>query len=67
MFDNGGGTTIGANLSNVVGIHALPLIGLPGAGTYRRWHHGGPVQPLVAGAGDTNSGVIDIYLVDGVL
>lgn len=67
MFDNGAGTTIGANLSNVASLHALPMIGTAGAAAYRRWHHGGPVQPLVAGAGDTNSGVIDIYVMDGVV
>jgi hypothetical protein len=34
---------------------------------YRRWHHGGPVQPTVTNAGDTKSGTINIFLAFGVL
>lgn len=67
MFDNGAGTSIGSNLSNVSASHALPLFGTTGTTPHRRWHHGGSVTPLVAGAGDTNAGTIDIYVSDGVL
>lgn len=67
MFDNGAGTTIGANLSNAVSTHALPLFGQTGTTPHRYWHHGGPCQLLVAGAGDTNSGVVNIYVTSGVL
>lgn len=67
MFDNGAGTTIGANLSAVVASVGLPLFGQTGTTPHRRWHPGGPVQLLVAGAGDTNSGVVNIYILGGVL
>lgn len=66
MFDNGGGTSIGSNLSNVFSSYSVPLVGLTGVTMLRRWHHGGPVQPLVANAGDTNAGTINVYVMDGV-
>jgi hypothetical protein len=67
MFDNGGGTSIGSNLSATVGSHHVPLVGLVGVTIYRRWHHGGLVQPTVAAAGDSNSGTINIYVAEGVI
>ena len=67
MFDNGGGTTIGANLSSTLASHHVPMTGLVGVTIYRRWHHGGLVQPTVAAAGDSNSGTINIYVADGVI
>lgn len=67
MFDDGAGTSIGSNLSAVDASHKVPLVGLVGVTIYRRWHHGGPVQPTVANAGDTKSGTVNIYLAFGVL
>lgn len=67
MFDDGAGTTIGANLSNVAVQHKVPLVGLVGVTIYRRWHHGGTAELRVAGAGDTNSGVVNVFVTDGVL
>lgn len=67
VFDNGAGATIGANLSNVVSQHFIPMAGLGGATVYRRWLKGGTLQPTVVNAGDTNSGTINIYVVDGLL
>lgn len=67
MFDNGAGTTIGANLSAVAASHALPLFGLTGAGLFRRWHQGGLVELQVAGAGDSNAGTVNVYVANGVL
>lgn len=67
MFDNGGGTSIGSNLSSALGSHHVPLVGLIGVTIYRRWHHGGLVQPTVAAAGDSNSGTINIYVAEGVV
>ena len=67
VFDNGAGATIGANLSNAVGSHAVPLVGLTGVTIYRRWIQGDPLQLLVSGAGDTNSGVVNIFVANGVL
>lgn len=67
VFDNGAGATIGANLSNVVSQHFVPMVGLAGVTIYRRWHHGGPLQLTILNAGNTTSGVVNIYVVDGIL
>lgn len=67
MFDDGSGSSIGTNLSNAAASHHVPLVGLTGVTIYRRWHHGGDVQLTVAGAGDTNSGVVNIYVKSGVV
>lgn len=67
VFDNGAGATIGANLSNEAASHAVPLVGLTGVTIYRRWHHGGNLQLTVANAGDTNSGVVNIFVAPGVV
>lgn len=67
MFDDGAGTSIGANLSNLVTVHRVPLVGLVGVTIYRRWHHGGDVQPTVANAGNAKSGTINVFVANGVL
>jgi len=67
LFDDGAGNSIGNNLSNTVSTNHTPLVGLTGVTLYRRWHHGGSVQPTVAAAGDTKSGTIDVYVMEGVL
>ena len=67
MFDDGAGTTIGANLSNAVSAHKAPLVGLTGVTIYRRWHHGGAGELRVTNAGDSNAGTVNVYVVDGVL
>ncbi len=67
LFDDGSSNSIGTNLSAVNASHHVPMVGLVGVTIYRRWHHGGPVQPTVAAAGDTNAGTISIFVSDGVL
>lgn len=67
MFDNGAGTSIGANLSNALASHALPLFGLSGVSLVRRWHQGGPVELQVASAGNAKSGTVNVYVLDGVI
>lgn len=67
MFDDGAGTSIGGNLSATESSHKVPLVGLVGVTIYRRWHHGGAVELRVSGAGNANSGTVDIYLSQGVL
>lgn len=66
IFDNGVGASIGLNLSATVASHAIPLLGVAGSTLHRRWHQGGPVQPTVANAGDSNAGTISVYVMDGV-
>lgn len=67
IFDNGAGTTIGANLSNAVASHALPLLGLAGTTAVRRWHQGGTVEVSVTNAGDAKTGTVSIFVVAGVI
>lgn len=67
LFDDGAGTSIGSNLSATEASHKVPLVGLVGVTIYRRWHHGGPVQLIVANAGDTRSGTVNVFLAFGVL
>lgn len=67
LFDDGAGNSIGNNLSNVVSTNHVPLQGLTGVTLYRRWHHGGTVQPTVAAAGNAKQGTIDVYVMEGVL
>ena len=67
MFDDGSGNSIGTNLSNTVSTHHVPLVGLVGVTIYRRWHHGGTAEPTIAAAGDTKTGTINIYVMEGVI
>lgn len=67
MFDDGSGTSVGANLSNVNASHKVPFIG-GGSVTYvRQWLHPGSYQPVVAAAGASKGGTIHIYVATGVL
>lgn len=67
VFDNGAGTSIGLNLSNLVALTALPQIGLPGADTFRRWNPAGLFRPQVSNAGNAKTGTIDVYVYNGVM
>ena len=67
VFDNGAGTSIGSNLSNVLSSHHVPLTGLTGVTIYRRWTPGGAFQLTVANAGDTKSGTVSIFVAEGIL
>lgn len=67
MFDDGAGTSVGSNLSATEASHKVPLVGTTGVTIYRRWHHGGAVQPIVANAGNAKSGTVNIFLSQGVL
>jgi len=68
MFDDGTGTSIGANLSQTNATHKVPFI-TGGTSTYVRvWLHGASAyQPTVANAGNSKQGTINIYQVSGVL
>lgn len=67
MFDDGSGTSIGANLSNSTATHKVPFIG-GGAVTYvRQWLHGGSYTLVVAAAGNAKGGTVNIYLTPAVL
>lgn len=67
MFDDGSGTSIGADLSNSTATHKIPFVG-GGSVTYvRQWLHGGTYTPVVANAGSAKGGTIDIYQATGVV
>ena len=62
VLDNGAGTSIGTNLSNVNGTHKVPFIQGATETFVRQWLHGGGYTLVVAAAGDTKSGTVDIYV-----
>lgn len=67
VFDDGAGTSIGANLSNVNASYRVPFFG-GGTVTYaRQWLHGGAYTPVVAAAGASKGGTIVIYTVPGMV
>ena len=67
MFDDGAGTSVGANLSNATASHKVPFVG-GGTVTYvRQWLHGGAYTPVVAAAGNAKGGTIVIYQAPGVI
>jgi len=70
MFDDGTGTSIGANLSNTIGVHRAPMIvGTNATPVYARcWLHGGAgYQLTVSAAGASKTGIVNIYQIEGVL
>jgi hypothetical protein len=70
MFSDGASSpaSIGANLSNSVAAHRVPVIFGAAGNTYvRAWLHGGTYTPTVAAAGNAKTGTINIYQVGVVL
>ena len=67
VFDNGAGTSIGSNLSNVLSTNTLPLFGLTTITLFRRWHPAGAFQPVIANAGNAKSGTFDVHVYNGIL
>ncbi len=62
LFDDGTGASIGANLSDTVATLKVPFIsGAPSSTFVRTWLTGGLYTPVVAAAGDSNSGTIEIF------
>lgn len=62
MFDDGAGTSVGANLSNATSSHKVPFVG-GGSVTYvRQWLHGGNYTLVVAAAGNAKTGTVDVYV-----
>lgn len=67
VFDDGAGTSIGANLSNSTATHKVPFVG-GGSVTYvRQWLHGGTYDLVIAAAGNAKGGIVDLYIAAGVL
>lgn len=57
----------GANLT-LVSTHKVPFIASTGGTSYvRMWMHGGNVDLVVANAGASKGGVVDIYVADGLV
>lgn len=70
MFNDGTGSSVGANLSNSIGVHRAPMIvGTNATAVYvRSWLHGGTgYQLTVANAGNAKTGTVNIYQVATVL
>ena len=67
LFDDGTGTSIGADLSATVSTLKVPFIA-GGASTFvRAWLAGGTYTPVVAAAGNAKQGTIIVYQVLDVL
>lgn len=66
MFDDGSGSSIGANLSNTLATHKVPFINGSASTFVRCWLQGAgggtPYQLLVTNAGNTKSGTCNIYV-----
>jgi hypothetical protein len=67
LFDDGGGTSIGANLSATVSTLKVPFISGAASTFVRAWLAGGTYTPVVAAAGNAKEGTIVIYQVLDVL
>lgn len=73
MFNDGTGTSIGANLSNTIGVHRVPMVvGTNATPVFvRTWLQGpaggNPYQLTVANAGNATTGIVNIFQVPGVL
>lgn len=73
MFDDGTGVSIGANLSNSIGVHRVPMmVGTNATPVFvRTWLQGAaggnPYQLTVANAGNAKTGTVNIFQVSGVL
>lgn len=60
-FDDGAGTSIGANLSNATATTKIPFMAGAAAALIRRWLAGGLYTPVVAAAGNAKQGTINLY------
>ncbi len=69
VFNDGTGTSIGANLSQSTATRKVPFLVSGGASTgyVRVWLSGGTYQPSVTNAGNSKQGTINIYQLPGVL
>jgi len=61
LFDDGTGTSIGANLSATVATLKVPFIAGSSSTFVRAWLVGGDYTPVVAAAGAANEGTIHIF------
>lgn len=61
VFDDGAGTSIGANLSGTVAAFKVPFMVGAASALVRAWLAGGLYTPVVAAAGNAKQGTIDIY------
>lgn len=67
VFDNGAGTSVGANLSETASTRHLPLIGGGVVTYFRRWTPGGNHNLVVAAAGNAKQGTVNVYVAGGVI
>ena len=67
LFDDGTGTSIGANLSATLSTLKVPFIAGGSSTFVRAWLAGGTYTPVVAAAGNAKQGTIIIYQVLDIL
>jgi hypothetical protein len=61
QFDNGAGTSIGADLSATLGAQKVPFMAGAATALVRTWLEGGLYTPVVAAAGNAKQGTINIF------
>ena len=66
-FDDGTGTSIGANLSATLSAHKVPFIAGSSSTFVRAWLAGGTYTPVVAAAGNAKQGTIVVFQVLDIL
>jgi hypothetical protein len=61
VFDDGAGTSIGANLSATVATRKVPLVSGASGALVRAWLDAGEHTLTIAAAGDSNQGTVTVY------
>ncbi len=62
LFDNGAGTSVGADLSATVASRRCPLMGTAAVGFFRAWLPGDACTLTVANAGNAKQGAVNVYV-----
>jgi len=62
LFDDGAGTSVGADLSATVPSRRCPLMGTAAVGFFRAWLPGDACSLVVANAGNAKQGAVNVYV-----
>jgi hypothetical protein len=62
LFDDGAGTSVGADLSATVSTRRCPLMGTAAVGFFRAWLPGDTCTLTVANAGNAKQGAVTVYV-----
>jgi hypothetical protein len=62
LFDDGAGTSVGADLSATVATRRCPLMGTAAVGFFRAWLPGDACTLTVANGGNAKQGTVNVYV-----